>query len=390
VIVCVIARRIWTHGLGGLEEQARLLTTGLAAHGHAVHLLTTAHPDGRTTEPASGGTVHYLLGTPPGDYSAEFRRESRRWARENFARLGVDAVLSLSVAADGLVGLEGPPIYPIITGWGWNQLRSFWHDSGGVRRLVELPWSALWLVRTLPRSRALLRASARVICVSPEIAHQLRRYRACYLPGLVEPTEFRADPAARATLRARLGLSDADCVGLVVGTVSRQKGVHLALEASAAVAREHPAFALVVIGGGPAAAEVEADARRLAPHLRAFFLGPMDHAALPPYFAAADMLLFPSLRQEGLPTVVLEAMSAGLPVVAMRAGGTPAAVADGSTGLLVPLGDVRGFTEAARVLARNPDRRRALGRAGRERVEREFQGNVVIPRLVKILAGDAC
>jgi len=229
-----------------------------------------------------------------------------------------------------------------------------------------------------------------VICVSPEIAHQLRRYRACYLPGLVEPTEFRADPAARATLRARLGLSDADCVGLVVGTVSRQKGVHLALEASAAIAREHPAFALVVIGGGPAAAGVEADARRLAPHLRAFFLGPMDHAALPPYFAAADMLLFPSLRQEGLPTVVLEAMSAGLPVVAMRAGGTPAAVADGSTGLLVPLGDVRGFTEAARVLARNPDRRRALGRAGRERVEREFQGDVVIPRLVKILAGDPC
>jgi glycosyltransferase involved in cell wall biosynthesis len=56
----------------------------------------------------------------------------------------------------------------------------------------------------------------------------------------------------------------------------------------------------------------------------------------------------------------------------------------------VPLGDVRGFTEAVRVLVRNPDRRRALGRAGRERVEREFQGDVVIPRLVKILAGDPC
>jgi glycosyltransferase involved in cell wall biosynthesis len=56
----------------------------------------------------------------------------------------------------------------------------------------------------------------------------------------------------------------------------------------------------------------------------------------------------------------------------------------------VPLGDVRGFTEAVRVLARNPDRRRALGRAGRERVEREFQGDVVIPRLVKVLAGDPC
>jgi glycosyltransferase involved in cell wall biosynthesis len=390
VIVCLVARRIWTHGLGGLEDHSRNATIELVRQGHAVHVLTTAHPDGRTEVTAYGAIIHYLVGTPPGDYSRAWWRESGRWARAHFARLGIDAVLSMSAAAGGLVGLEGPPIFTIVVGWGWNQLRSFWHDSRGWRRLIDVPRSALWLLTVFPRSRALLRASARVLPVSAEIERQLRSYRVCRLPNFVETSKFAENPAARADLRARLGLSERDCAALMVGTFSRQKGVHLGLAACAAVARERPDLAAVVVGGGPVAVEIEAEAHRRWPHLRALFTGPQPNEEIARFYGAADVFLLPSLRQEGLPTVILEAMASRLPVVAMRAGGTPSGVADGETGLLVPLGDLRAFAAALRVLVADPDLRAAMGKAGHDRALREFDRAVVVRRLVEIMKGAPC
>jgi glycosyltransferase involved in cell wall biosynthesis len=390
VIVCLVARRIWTHGLGGLEDHARNAAIELVRQGHAVHVLTTAHPGGRTEVTAHGVTIHYLPGTPPGDYSRAWWRESGRWARAHFARLGIDAVLSMSAGAGGLVGFEGPPIFTIVVGWGWNQLRSFWHDSRGWRRLIDVPRSVLWLLTVFPRSRALLRASARVLPVSAEIERQLRRYRVCRLPNFVETSRFAENPAARADLRARLGLSERDCAALMVGTLSRQKGVHLGLAACAAVARERPGLAAVVVGGGPVAAEIEAETRRRWPHLRAFFTGPQPREEIARFYGAADVFLLPSLRQEGLPTVILEAMASRLPVVAMRAGGTPSGVADGETGLLVPLGDLTAFAAALRVVVADPDLRTAMGKAGHSRALREFDRAVVVRRLVEIMKGAPC
>lgn len=391
MVVCLVARRIWTHGLGGMEEHCRAAAAELVRQGHPVHVLTTAHPDGRERESAYGATLHYLRGTPPGDYTPAWWRESRRWARERFEPLGVQAVLSMSLAAGGLAGLGGPPIYTVIHGWGLGQLRSYWNDARGWRRLVEFPRSLGWVLAIYPKGEALLRASARILAVSHEIERQLRRHpQVCFLPNAVDTAEFTADPAARSRVRAALGLAADDCVALMASTINWQKGVHLGLRACAAVASEHPALAAVVVGGGPAAAAIEAEVRRQAPHLRARFLGPLPHDELPPYYAAADVFLLPTLRQEGMPTTVLESMAAGLPIVATRAGGTPTGVAHGRTGLLVPLGDAHALTEALRALVTDPARRREMGRAARERAVTEFDRTVVIRRLAEIMAGAPC
>jgi len=390
VTICLVARRVWTHGLGGMEEHCRNLAIELGRQGHTLHVLTTAHLDGRSREEAYGATVHYLHGTPPGDYSSAWWRESRLWAREHFERLGVDAVLSMSMAAYGLVGHAGPPIYTIVVGWGLNQLRSYWHDSTGVRRLVEFPRSMLSVLATLPKGRALLRASELVLPVSRELERQLRGYRVCRVPNFIETSEFAENPPARAEVRARLGFADQDCVALMVGTLTRQKGIHLGLRACAAAARVDPALAVIVVGGGPEAAPLEAATRRQAPHLRVAFVGARPHADVARFYAAADMFLLPSLRQEGLPTTLLEAMASRLPIVAMRAGGAPSGVTHGETGLLVPLGDVRAFADALGALVADPDRRRTMGRAGYARALTEFDQAVVVRRLVDIMKGAPC
>jgi glycosyltransferase involved in cell wall biosynthesis len=86
---------------------------------------------------------------------------------------------------------------------------------------------------------------------------------------------------------------------------------------------------------------------------------------------AFDLFIQPSLH-EGLPNTVLEAMAAGLPVVATDVGGTPEVVVDGVTGLLVPPRDSSALAEAVAMLLSDQNLRHDMGQAGRERVANHF------------------
>ncbi len=151
-----------------------------------------------------------------------------------------------------------------------------------------------------------------------------------------------------------------------------------------------PILRAVVVGDGPALGALAHWARTEAPHLAVSYLGPKPNEELPPYYAAADVFLFPSRRQEGLPTTVLEAMATGLPVIATRSGGTPTAVRDGETGLLTSIGDCRGFTAALQTLIHGHVRRQALGAVGRRTAEEAFDVRIVVARLVEIMKGERC
>jgi glycosyltransferase involved in cell wall biosynthesis len=99
------------------------------------------------------------------------------------------------------------------------------------------------------------------------------------------------------------------------------------------------------------------------------WLGSRDD--IPDLLAAADIGLLCS-HQEGFPNAVLEAMAAGLPVIATRVGGSAEAVVDGDTGLLPPPHDPKRLGEAILLLAGDAEKRAAFGRAGKDRAEREF------------------
>jgi glycosyltransferase involved in cell wall biosynthesis len=93
--------------------------------------------------------------------------------------------------------------------------------------------------------------------------------------------------------------------------------------------------------------------------------------------AGADVLVAPSVptrqgRREGIPVVLMEAMSSGLPVVASGISGIPELVSDGRSGLLVPPGEPAALAAALRRLAADPELRRRLGAEGRRTVEERF------------------
>jgi glycosyltransferase involved in cell wall biosynthesis len=164
----------------------------------------------------------------------------------------------------------------------------------------------------------------------------------------------------------------------VLGTVARLdavKGLDILLRAFARVLERLPEARLLVVGDGPEARALHDLARGLGLRDRVIFTGAIPAAArcLP----ALDLYVSAS-RREGLPLAVLEAMACGLAVVATRVTGHVDLIEDGMTGVLVPPEEPAALAAAAMALLQDPARRRAMGQAGRERVETRF----VLARMV--------
>ena len=109
-------------------------------------------------------------------------------------------------------------------------------------------------------------------------------------------------------------------------------------------------------------------------------LGRLSHEETAALYAQCDVFVLPTYR-EGFPVSVLEAMAASLPVVATPVGAIPDAIRDGREGHLVPVRDASALAEKLSELVENPEGRRAMGRAARERVERHFSVEVVVAEL---------
>jgi glycosyltransferase involved in cell wall biosynthesis len=154
---------------------------------------------------------------------------------------------------------------------------------------------------------------------------------------------------------------------VAVGRLKAPKDFRTLLHALAALPPE--AGELLVVGDGPDRPRIEAEIQSLGLHDRVRLAG--QRSDVPELLAAADVFVLSS-ASEGMPISVLEAMAAGLPVVASRVGGVPELVIDGETGLLVAPGDAYELAEALRRLFADAGLRQRLGDAGHVRVRERF------------------
>ena len=150
------------------------------------------------------------------------------------------------------------------------------------------------------------------------------------------------------------------------------------MAAYACLAAERPDLRLVVVGEGPERTAAEG----LPPELRerVLLLGALPNRDLPPIHAACDAFVAPNVGGESFGIVLVEAMAAGLPVVASAIPGFDEVIRDGVDGLLVPPGDLEALTRALGRVLDEPELAERLRRAGRERA-RAFSWEVVLPRL---------
>lgn len=234
-------------------------------------------------------------------------------------------------------------------------------------RRVDAPEPA-WL------GRLKYRPYAAVVAISAAVEAQLVRAgvgpaRVARIASAVDTSRVRPDPNASARLRGELGLPpDALVVGVVAQLIARKRHAWL-LDLLPEVLRREPRLHVVCFGRGPLEAELRSRIAAGALAERVTFAGFRADAVT--LAAGCDVIAHPAER-EGLGVALLEAASAGVPVVACAVGGVTDVIVDGETGLLVGRDDAAGFAAALARLCADADMRRKLGAAARRRAEREF------------------
>jgi glycosyltransferase involved in cell wall biosynthesis len=170
-------------------------------------------------------------------------------------------------------------------------------------------------------------------------------------------------------------------VVLALGRLGRRKGSYDLLDAAALLLADRHQITLRMAGDGDLAGVSSHAAERGVNARLLGWIGPDERAA---ELQGAGVFALPSYG-EGLPMALLEAMAAGVPVVATSIGGIPEAVTDGVEGFLVPPGDIAGLAARLRTLLDNPDLAARMGAAARERAA-DFSAPAVVPRVEAIYA----
>jgi glycosyltransferase involved in cell wall biosynthesis len=218
------------------------------------------------------------------------------------------------------------------------------------------------------------RPYTRMVAISTAVRDELRRagvdaQRLRLIPSAIDTERYRPDPTARARVVERYDLPADALLAVSAAQLIRRKAQDFLLPLAARLITAEPRFRLLLFGQGPEQARLELQVLRLGLEEHVLFCGfDPECAALLPGF---DLFLHPA-RREGLGAVVLEAMSAGLAVVASSVGGIIDVIEDGVDGCLVAPDDGDAWCRVALELVVDPDRRARLGAAARRTIESRF------------------
>lgn len=296
------------------------------------------------------------------------------WRISRILRAGRYDVVHASTPKGGLLGmiaatLARTPVriftlrgLPIVVSRGWK------------RRLL---WICDWLT---------FRLAHRVTAISASVAQEAVSLGLCPADkitvighgssnGIDAARYTRHGPSSSAVLRAKWNIPPQAVVVGFVGRIVHDKGVIELEQAWQTVRTAEPQARLVIVGTPNDEDPVPPDVmQRLQRDERVVLAGWMDNPAAA--YEAMDILVLPTHR-EGFGNVLLEANSMELPVIASRVTGCVDAVVDGVTGLLFPARDAAALAQAILTLVRDPQLRRSMGQAGRERVLRDFRSETI-------------
>jgi rhamnosyl/mannosyltransferase len=345
--------------LGGIENHIRALAEAQTLRGHAVTVLAASRDRHSHTADVNGVRVVFVprLATAASmPLSPGFPQALRR------------------LPAD-LTHLHAPFPLGEVSQWlsGRRPYVVTYHAD------VTRPVQVLIMRLYGPLYRRILRGAARLLPTSAAYAATspyLRELgdRCTVVPLGIDPAGFRPAPEAPA---GPLTL-------LFVGLLRHYKGVDVVLQALTEV----PEVRLRLAGEGPLRQEWEAQARALGLSGRVEFLGRVPDADLPDLYRSAHAFVLPATsRAEAFGTVLLEAMASGLPCLTTEVGsGTSFVVQHEVTGLVVSPRNPSALAAAIRRLAAEPETRRRMGAAGRERVQSNFTLPLMTERVERVYA----
>jgi glycosyltransferase involved in cell wall biosynthesis len=271
-----------------------------------------------------------------------------------------------------------------------NFVREFWPLSI-VARTQRIPLALFLHIQKISRWSAPLYPWLASRFIVP--SHYLRRWvvrrramppwRTSVLYNPIDVTRFRPDAARREGTRRELGFTPDDVVVGYAGRFDPQKGVQVLASALEGVLAQAPKARALWVGDGNLGSRIDA-AIAASPyagrHLRRPWSSDVAH-----YFAAMDVLAFPSVKRETFGRVAAEAQACGVPVVATRVGGIPETLRENESGLLVPPEDAPAMTDALLRLVTDASLRARMGVAGRAQAAERFATPRIVAEFARLL-----
>jgi glycosyltransferase involved in cell wall biosynthesis len=360
--------------IGGVEEHVYHLSLGLSRSGHQVEVLTTD---------LLRSTPFARMGSNSKYYPFPVTR-SRVWKL-------FEAPHGLGIVAPSMVRQAVKRRAEIVHAHAYGYFPTFAATLGSALdgcALVITPhsdagrpsWSKSLFDRVVPGLT--LKKASRVIAVTQHEAVHLTALgvdseKVEVIPNGVDIGEFARPPKMRD--------GDEPIIGLFVGRIdSDQKGLHTLVRAVALLSTSLGLQIRLVGEDWGGTEPLRSLAQRLGVSDRLTFVGKLSRAELVEEYAQAQFFVLPSIF-EPFGIVLLEAMAAGLPVIASRVGGIPEIVEDGRTGLLVEPGNPGSLAEALRHLCRDEVLRKSMGRRAREHVM-PYDWELIVPRILSVYA----
>ena len=243
------------------------------------------------------------------------------------------------------------------------------------RRALLKDWFTPYVQRVIAVSRA--------TAASLKGEHRLRGEKITVVYNGVDPDRLQF--LGRSEARARLGVAQEALAVGCVGELIPRKGQRYLVEAISGLReRLGGQVQLVIVGDGEDRGRLSEQIEERGLSGAVILAGRVEHASS--LLKAFDLLAMPSLM-EALPFALLEAMAAGLPVVASSVWGIPEVVTDGETGLLVPPADVGALEQAIMKLAQDPDLRVQMGERAQQAVSERFSLEVMVRDTVSVYEG---
>ncbi len=352
--------------LGGAQRQVDLLGPLLQRRGVELTVITRRPPGTARREARPGLRVRRMPGPDRGPLGSACYTATGALA---LARLRPDVVHVHDLLSPASIGLLSHPALraPIVA----KVLST--GPGGDLDRLLTKPLGAA-------RLRAMARSFSAFVCLSDEVAAELRGHgvddaRLQRIPNGVDTVHFApAGDARRAAERERLGIDPEGVLALYAGRFDAVKRLDLLIESLA----HAPQVRLVLVGEGGEEDRLRAIVAERGLEARVGFLAKTDDPA--PLYRAADLYVSAS-STEGMSNSVLEAMASGLPIVAARASGMAELVTPASGKLVEEAADATAFAAALTDLAMDPGLRRSLGSNGRQAIEAQYSLESVAERL---------
>lgn len=315
--VCIISRStIFHENYGGMEIVTNDLANALVQEGIKVSIVTTSFKkdqDRNITINSNNCIIYSLKDTKPMKYSRSWWSMSKKFYRKLKANEPIDILFSVSAAGYAIAKQKDNP--PII-------FQAHGTSLGEIKTKIRLDWKSklksLKNVYGLIQDIFLLRRFDLIITIGSKVFNDIssqrffRDVKKLNIDNAVDTELFKFNPVWRDEIRNTLNISQNAKVFISSSRIHAEKGILESIEIFENVFKQDSTVRFIIVGDGPEKGKMLDYVKEKKLDEQIYFIGKVDRHQLAQYYSASDYLLFTTLREEGLPLSLLEALSASL------------------------------------------------------------------------------